>query len=137
MIAIDSSIAIAAFASWHEGHSIAMSVMARRPLMPSHAALETISVLTRLPEGARASTADVVAFLNASFDQPLLTLNAAEYGAFLRVLPTLGLGGGAVYDALIAQTTLNAGATLVTGDHRAARTYSRVGVAYELVVGPS
>jgi hypothetical protein len=41
--------------------------------------------------------------------------------------------GGAVYDALVGLTAAEAGATLVTRDGRAARTYRRVGVALDVM----
>lgn len=49
MIAADTSVVVAAFASWHEGHESALVALARRPRLPGHVALESYSVLTRLP----------------------------------------------------------------------------------------
>jgi len=43
------------------------------------------------------------------------------------------VGGGAVYDAIVATTARSAGATLLTLDQRALRTYQLVGAAYTLV----
>ncbi|MBM3750806.1 MAG: type II toxin-antitoxin system VapC family toxin [Acidimicrobiia bacterium] len=37
MIAVDSSVVVAAFASWHEGHTSAVAVLARSPRIPAHA----------------------------------------------------------------------------------------------------
>jgi predicted nucleic acid-binding protein len=42
--------------------------------------------------------------------------------------------GGAVYDALIAASVRQAGATLFTRDRRATTVYEKMGVAYELVL---
>jgi toxin FitB len=44
----------------------------------------------------------------------------------------VGIVGGAVYDALVALTAAEGDATLVTADERAANTYRRLGVAFEL-----
>ncbi len=44
-----------------------------------------------------------------------------------------GVTGGAVYDALIGFTVAEAGATLVTRDVRAVRTYRRLGVEIQLM----
>ncbi|HEX2798109.1 MAG TPA: VapC toxin family PIN domain ribonuclease, partial [Thermoanaerobaculia bacterium] len=41
--------------------------------------------------------------------------------------------GGAVYDALVAETARHAGATLLTRDRRAIAVYEKIGVTYELV----
>lgn len=49
MIAVDTSVVVAAFASWHEGHASAVSALARRPRLPTHVTVEAFSVLTRLP----------------------------------------------------------------------------------------
>ncbi|GGL59984.1 hypothetical protein GCM10011575_18130 [Microlunatus endophyticus] len=43
----------------------------------------------------------------------------------------LGISGGACYDALIAETVLAAGGTLVTLDGRALRTYIKIGCPAE------
>ncbi len=54
MICVDSSVAIAGFASWHERHADAAAVIHGKVAMPSHAIFETCSVLTRLPPPHRA-----------------------------------------------------------------------------------
>lgn len=55
MKAVDSSVVIAAFASWHESHESARRALAARPRAIAHAAVETYSVLTRLPPRAAAT----------------------------------------------------------------------------------
>lgn len=55
MKAVDSSVVIAAFATWHEYHVIARKAMTARPRLIAHAAVESYSVLTRLPPPHRAS----------------------------------------------------------------------------------
>ena len=58
--AVDSSVVIAAFASWHEHHAIARKAMTARPRLIAHAAVESYSVLTRLPpSGPRRPTRPV------------------------------------------------------------------------------
>lgn len=44
-----------------------------------------------------------------------------------------GVDGGAVYDALVGLTAAEAGRVLLTRDVRAARTYHRLGIDYELM----
>lgn len=133
MIAVDTSVVVAAFASWHEGHEAASAVLARRPRLPVHVALETYSVLTRLPPPHRAPAALVVEFLDAGFPQAPLGLPASRYSALLRELAGAGFLGGSVYDALVASTARHAGATLFTRDRRAVAIYEAVGAVYELV----
>ncbi len=63
MIAVDTSVVVAAFASWHEGHRSALAVLARHPRLPAHVAVESFSVLTRLPPPHRAPAVLVRDFL--------------------------------------------------------------------------
>jgi predicted nucleic acid-binding protein len=44
-----------------------------------------------------------------------------------------GIAGGGVYDAVVGLTAAEAGALLLTRDVRAARTYDRLGVSFELL----
>jgi hypothetical protein len=46
---------------------------------------------------------------------------------------TLGISGGAAYDALVAITAADKGATLRTLDTRAERIYRRLGAGYGFV----
>lgn len=126
MIAVDSSVAIAAFASWHELHDAARSALDRRPRIPVHAALETYSVLTRLPPPHRAPSELVLAFLADRFRDTFLDLGQELYPSFLNELGSSGIAGAATYDALIAVVAREARATLLSLDGRAAVTYRRL-----------
>jgi hypothetical protein len=131
MIAVDSSVAIAGFASWHERHTTAMAVFARKPRLIAHAALETYSVLTRLPPPHRAPGGLVGRFLQHSFGEPLLCLPDARYQGLIATLVSGQIVGGQVYDALIGLTAAEHGATLISFDQRATLIYETVGVAVE------
>lgn len=133
MIAADTSVAVAAFASWHESHQPARAALRDGAVLVAHSALETYSVLTRLPPPHRASREIVHEFLEEQFAQPHLVLPAAEQRGLTARLAQLGIEGGAVYDALVALTAANAGATLVSGDRRAADTYRRCGLTVRLI----
>ncbi len=98
-----------------------------------HCALETYSVLTRLPAPHRAPGDVVRDFLAARFRQPFLRLSAPAYRDFLLRLPDHGVSGGASYDALVAATASSHGAELVTCDQRAAPVYERYGIRVHLV----
>jgi predicted nucleic acid-binding protein len=133
LIAVDSSVAIAAFASWHDLHERALDVLDRDPLLPSQAALETYSVLTRLPPPLRVAPEPVVEFLDARFPAPWPALDGRATAALLAELRDARIAGGATYDAVIAVTARENGATLVSCDVRAAALYDLVGVEFELV----
>lgn len=133
MKAADTSLVVAAFASWHEHHDAARRAVEGRVRLVEHCALETYSVLTRLPAPHRSPAGVVREFLRARFPSPSLRLGAAGYRAFLLALADRGITGGSTYDALVAATAAAAGAELVTCDRRAARVYDTYGVPYQLI----
>lgn len=114
MIAVDTSVVVPAFASWHQAHESAIAVLARKPRLPAHAALESFSVITRLPPPQRPKPAVVLSFLRAHFADSYLTLSAAQHAMLLEEATNQAIWGGAVYDALIAATAREAGATLIS-----------------------
>jgi hypothetical protein len=77
--AIDASVVVAAFASWHEHHAIARKAMAGRPRLVAHAAVESYSVLTRLPPPHRAQPSIVRTFITGRFTEEFLTLSETGY----------------------------------------------------------
>ena len=133
MIAVDSSVVVAAFASWHELHRQALLVLDRGPQLPVQAALETYSVLTRLPAPHRAAPGLVRDFIERNFGRAVIGLPAERVPALLNELVRLGISGGATYDAVIGATARDGGRTLVTFDERARQTYDRLGVRIEYV----
>lgn len=133
MIALDTSIAVAAFASWHEAHDEALSLLARQPRLPAHVVIETYSVLTRLPPPHRAEAAIVERFLAESFPASPLGLSPTAQSRLVPLAVRSGLTGGAIYDLLVAMTAKEAGARLVTRDRRALVAYDAVGVELELL----
>ena len=104
----------------------------RTPLLAPVAA-ETYSVLTRLPGAQRLSAATAHAYLTETFSQPPVTLSASGFARLLDRVRDAGITGGSVYDAVVAATAAEAGATLLSLDRRAARTYEAIGAEYELV----
>ena len=134
MKAIDSSVVIAAFATWHEHHAIARKAMAGRPRLIAHAAIESYSVLTRLPPPHRAHPSIVHAFISERFTEPFLALSETGY---LQLLATVAAGqilGGPAYDALIAFTAVEHQVTVLSLDQRATPTYEAVGATVEQLV---
>jgi predicted nucleic acid-binding protein len=133
VIAADTSVVVAAFASWHEGHQAALRALRRGVRLPAQVMVESYSVLTRLPPPHRAPAPVVESFLAGNFPGALLTLPGNEYRALLRAMAAAEVAGGAIYDALIAATARHWTAPLLTRDRRAAATYEKVGVRYEMV----
>jgi predicted nucleic acid-binding protein len=129
--AVDSSVVIAAFASWHEHHAVARKAMAARPRLIAHAAVESYSVLTRLPPPHRASPDIVHAFITGRFTEPFLILSETGYQELLATVAAGQILGGPAYDALIAFTAAEHNATLMSLDQRAAAMYETVGAQVE------
>jgi predicted nucleic acid-binding protein len=132
--AVDSSVVVAAFASWHEHHVIARKAIASRPRLIAHAVVESYSVLTRLPPPHRAQPSIVHTFITERFTDPFLTLSETGYQELLATVAASRILGGPTYDALIAFTAAEHQATLMSLDQRAAATYEAIGVTVEQLV---
>ena len=131
--AADTSVAIAALDETHEAHLPTLAAVARcRPALAGHAGWETYSVLTRLPGSLRVSPAVAHDVLRRSFPDACW-LDAADQAALFDRLPTLGITGGAVYDALVGAAAISAGRRLLSRDRRADRTYSLLGTDVEFI----
>jgi predicted nucleic acid-binding protein len=128
MRAADTSLVVAAFASWHEHHKLARPVLDSGVSLIEHCALETYSVLTRLPSPHRCSADVARDFIRSRFPQPFLRLDAESYKEFVLQLADRGVTGGAAYDALVAVTAAKHRAELITFDRRAAAVYESYGV---------
>lgn len=128
MKAADSSLVVAAFASWHERHEPARRLLDGGLRLVEHCALESYSVLTRLPAPHRSPGNLVRDFLVARFPDSPLRLGVAEFRKFLLGLPEQRITGGSAYDALVAATAASHDAELVTCDRRAAPVYESYGV---------
>lgn len=129
----DTSVLVAAFADWHERHEAAASAVEGVADVVAHAELEAYWVLTRLPDPHRAPAEVAAAYLQEACPGRRLVLGAASRRRLIARLAGADLTGGAAYDALIADTAAEHGLELLTCDHRAQRTYRRLGVAYQWV----
>jgi len=132
-MAADTSLVVAAFASWHEKHDAARRALDGGLRLVDHCALEVYSVLTRLPAPHRVEGSVVRDFLAARFPGALLRLPAAAFRDFVLGLPGNAIAGGAAYDALVAATAAATGADLLSCDRRAAPVYERYGVRVRLI----
>ncbi|HEX8010976.1 MAG TPA: type II toxin-antitoxin system VapC family toxin [Casimicrobiaceae bacterium] len=133
MKAADTSVVIAAFASWHEYHDPARRALDAGLKLIEHCALESYSVLTRLPPPHRTSGSVARDFLEARFPQPWLRLSAQTYRDFVSGLPGRTVTGGTAYDALVAATAVDGGVELLTCDRRALPIYERYGARVQLI----
>jgi toxin FitB len=131
--ASDSSITVAALLLDHPAHKIAADALARCKTTIAHAAIETYSVLTRLPAPHRVDAATASTALDKRLPATYAMLDASAYASAPARLAAAGISGGATYDGLIALTALEHDLELFTRDKRAERTYRALNVPYELV----
>ncbi len=128
MIAPDSSVTIAAAATWHSAHKAAVTALAaEQPALIAHVAFETTAALSRMPAGHRLAPAVVFKWLELRFQTRWLVMPADATQHALRTATERDVRGGALYDALIAATAAHHDHTLVSADRRAATTYSALG----------
>jgi predicted nucleic acid-binding protein len=134
VIVADTSVAVAAALPWHEAHPVARSALTgEKTRVIAQVAIETYSVLTRLPPPQRVPAAVARDYLVEMFELPPIVLAAEEYEGLLDLAVAAQIGGGAVYDAIVAASARALDATLLTLDRRAAPTYQRVGAAFTLL----
>lgn len=121
---LDTSCVVAAVCEWHRQHETTRKEIERRDaagetaVLAAHGLAEAYSVLTRLPEPHRLRPEDALAVLEANWGRSrLVALAPAEYRSTLRRCRGAGIGGGGVYDALIASCAQKAKvAELLTWD---------------------
>lgn len=131
--AVDTSVAVPALDANHAAHDACRAALVRhRPALAGHAAFEAFSVLTRMPGGLAIDPVSARSALTAAFGRPI-GLNSRQAGALFGRLGSIGIVGGAVYDALVAEAARVHGTTLLTRDRRAQRTYDLLGVNHRYV----
>jgi predicted nucleic acid-binding protein len=132
-LALDTSVAVPLLVRPHPAHAAVVRwADGREVVLAGHALAETYAVLTRLPDDLRVSPADAADLLGERFGAPLV-LDRATSADLPAVLAAAGVGGGAVYDALVALAAVAHGARLATRDARARPTYEAVGADVEIV----
>lgn len=131
--AVDTSVAVAALDAGHLAHGPCLAaVKEHRPALAGHAAFELFSVLTRMPGPLAVDPGDAASVVARVFPEALW-LSPADLTALHGRLAPVGMVGGAVYDALVGEAARVHGATLLTRDARARRTYDLLGVAHRFV----
>lgn len=116
----DTSALVAALVAAHPAHRAAWGWLERalagehRPLAAAHTLAELYAVLTRLPLRPPLGPSAALRLVEENLAPfAVVALGPEGYRAALRRLAGLGLPGGAVYDALIAQAALEAGAEVL------------------------
>jgi predicted nucleic acid-binding protein len=120
---VDTSVAVALVLESHEAHEATFTALEDQILgLAGHAWFETYSVLTRLPSPVRRMPVEITEIMRRNFpESKFLPEDAAKELAWR--LAGLGIAGGAVYDALVAQVAVTHGLPLATRDQRAIDIY--------------
>ena len=129
----DTSVVVAGLASWHPDHEAARAFLGSRPMAIGHVLVEAYSVLTRLPAPRRISAELAWAALAHAFPRRPVALAPTRLRELLGSLSVARIGGGAVYDAVVAATARQHGLQLVSLDRRAMSTYATVGVEVQFL----
>ena len=128
---VDTSVAVALVTQGHKDHEAVFEAVGSLRLgLSGHAAIETFSVLTRLPSPSRRSPAVVWRILSNNFAETR-HLSSAGTEALLRLLKSTDVAGGAIYDALVAAAAVEHNLPLLTRDRRALDSYRAVGANVE------
>lgn len=128
IVLVDTSIAVPLAVSDHEAHEIAAAALVDLRIgLCGHAAFETYSVLTRLPPPLRLRPHAAATLLASTFPETR-HLPAEAAATVVERLAAAGVGGGAVFDALVGLTAHAHEIDLVTADTRALRTYRALGL---------
>jgi toxin FitB len=129
----DTSVTIAALLADHDARELAEGALKRCTATIAHVAIETYSVLTRLPPSHRLESGDAAAIIDARLPATYVALSEDNGVSTPRRLAAADVSGGAAYDGLIALTALEHDLELLTRDRRAVRAYRALGVRYTMV----
>jgi toxin FitB len=133
VLTCDTSVVIAGLSEWHPEHSVARRRLPAIDWLPAHVLAESVSVMSRLPYGQAVPVVDAVSLVRRLAQGRVRQLAADRYLLAFSALGSAGLPGGAVYDAIVGATARAHGATLLTLDVRAQRTYQAVGASFEVL----
>jgi predicted nucleic acid-binding protein len=126
-IAVDTSVAVPLLVRPHPAHEVSRRWRKDRDLvLAGHAAVETYSVLTRLPGDLAVDAGTAHQLITHLFVATVTMAPGAQEGVTAE-LAAAGVAGGAVYDGLVALAAREHGLPLATRDVRARSTYERLG----------
>ncbi|BBY08940.1 type II toxin-antitoxin system VapC family toxin [Mycobacterium noviomagense] len=132
-VLVDTSAALALVQRENPFHRAAKArlLVCRRGLS-GHAAVELLSVLTRLPPPHRLTPVAALRLEERNFPESRF-LSATDTKRLLREFAEVALAGGAVYDGLVGAAARKHKLMLITCDRRAEPTYRLLDVNYELL----
>ena len=120
-VGLDSNVLIALICDWHVQHVRTLEsyqgwiAQGATPVIALHSMLECYSVLTRIPAPRRLSPTVTKQILEENFarEAVITVVKPERLWHIIDALARLDLGGGRIYDALIAHSITQAGATVL------------------------
>ncbi|MEX2303335.1 MAG: PIN domain-containing protein [Bryobacterales bacterium] len=117
-IGLDTSCVIPLLCDWHEFHAPTIATIGTESLkhvvICRHVLLECFAVLTRLPTPYRVPPRQAEHLLTTNFSESVLCgLLDGDLWAVLDRAAERQVGGGKIYDAVIADSTARAGASVL------------------------
>lgn len=115
-VALDTSCIIPLVSAWHDHHERTVRAVHLIPdshlIVCSHVMLESFSVLTRLPSPYRLGPREAEQMLEENFGEalPATDLGRKQVWGAIRSVAQFHIGGGKVYDAIVAYSSFRAGA---------------------------
>jgi len=115
LIAVDANVVIASLLNWHEFYDRAAAALEHLDgetlLLPQPVLFEAYSVMTRFPSPQRVLPAVALDMLAVSFgDVRIVAMPAQRTWDLLQRSVAEGITGGRIYDAVIANIAIEAGA---------------------------
>jgi predicted nucleic acid-binding protein len=110
---VDTSVLLASANADHVHHGpsreLVLSLSRRHDSCAAHSLAELYSTLTRMPFPQRRNASQAMLFVEDVHTRlTLVALTSDEYFAAISEYSAMGVAGGAIYDALIAQCALKA-----------------------------
>jgi predicted nucleic acid-binding protein len=112
-VIFDSSVLIASFVPEHPKHQVCLRWLERvqaeeiSSVIATHTLAECYSVLTGMQRKPKITVQQAQWFISESFRKfEIVPLNEEDYQSVIARIVSLGLSGGIIYDALIAQVAL-------------------------------
>ena len=114
----DTSVLVAAAVATHQQHNRSVAAFAgadrERGCCAAHTLAELYATLTRMPGKQRIVSDQALLFLDEVEERlDLVYLNTREYRLAINQAARHGVLGGTIYDALLGQCALKAGATRI------------------------
>lgn len=114
----DTSVLVPVFYGDHVHHQASLALFVQfdksTGYCGAHSLAEVYSTLTRMPGKHRISAEQAMLFIGSIRERlSIVVLSADEYAAALSAAAALGIVGGGIYDAMLAQCALKSGAQAI------------------------